>query len=85
MLIQLDAVTNTYTFSLRLRYVGCHTTYRPDYFVRNASAPDAVRQYYPDAMPPYVEASEYSFVECKLIDLFRNQMCISQYVSFFSG
>ncbi|TFK85189.1 hypothetical protein K466DRAFT_495238 [Polyporus arcularius HHB13444] len=62
---------------------GCHTTYRPDYFVQNASAPDAVRQYYP-SMPKYLEASEYSFVESSLIELFRNQMAVSQWVAMNS-
>ncbi|RDX54688.1 hypothetical protein OH76DRAFT_1340898, partial [Lentinus brumalis] len=54
----------------------CKTTYRPDYLVRNASSPDSVREYYP-GVPEYIEASEYSFVDAKLISLFRNQMAVS--------
>ncbi|KAI0708330.1 hypothetical protein C8Q76DRAFT_627155 [Earliella scabrosa] len=55
---------------------GCHTTYRPNYSIRNASSPTSERVYYGD-IPDVVEASEYAFVETKLAILFRTQMAFS--------
>ena len=39
----------------------CHTTYRPNYFVYDASKPDAVRQYY-GGVPRFIEVNEHSYV-----------------------
>ena len=61
-------------------HAECKTTYRANYFVREASRPDALREYY-GGVPAIIEVAEYSFVEAKLVGLFRNQMAFSQYVS----
>ncbi len=61
------------------RFPECKTTYRPDYFVQEASSSTAQRQYY-GGVPDVLEVAEYSFVEAKLVGLFRNQMAFSQYV-----
>ena len=58
-------------------HAECKTTYRANYFVREASRPDALREYY-GGVPAIIEVAEYSFVEAKLVGLFRNQMAFSQ-------
>ncbi|RDX40837.1 hypothetical protein OH76DRAFT_1504468 [Lentinus brumalis] len=62
-------------YSLYCKGTCCHTTYRHDYLVRSARSPDAVREYYP-GVPHALEASEYSFVESKLVQVFRSQMAL---------
>ena len=56
---------------------GCKTTYRPNYYVSNADADGAVRQYY-DGVPKYLEVTLHSYVEEKLVRLFRHQMAFAQ-------
>ena len=56
---------------------GCNTTYRPNYFVQNASGADARRIYY-GGVPDYLEVSEHAYVEKDLVMLFRAQMCFAQ-------
>lgn len=55
----------------------CNTTYRPNYYIRNASQNDAQRVYYP-GVPVVLEASETCYVESALVNLFRAQMFFAQ-------
>ncbi|RPD52418.1 hypothetical protein L226DRAFT_468036 [Lentinus tigrinus ALCF2SS1-7] len=54
----------------------CHTTYRPNYIVRNASSPDATRVYY-QGIPDALEVSEHTYIERDLVVLFRAQMAFA--------
>ena len=56
---------------------GCHTTYRPNYHVRDAGKADAHRVY-ALGLPDYIEVSEHTYVETALVNLFRAQMCFAQ-------
>ncbi|KAI0724251.1 hypothetical protein C8T65DRAFT_691377 [Cerioporus squamosus] len=59
------------------KHLGCRTTYRPNYSVRNAQDDDAKRCYYA-GMPNVLEISERSYVEKELVGLFQAQMCFAQ-------
>ncbi|KAI0744417.1 hypothetical protein C8Q76DRAFT_604520 [Earliella scabrosa] len=54
----------------------CHTTYRPNYRVRDASSDHAVRVY-DEGIPPVLEVAEHAYVEKELVELFRAQMCFA--------
>ncbi|TFK78734.1 hypothetical protein K466DRAFT_506824 [Polyporus arcularius HHB13444] len=56
---------------------GCKTTYRPNYYVANASRPDAQRKYY-GGIPEALEVTEHYYVESELVRLFRAQIAFAQ-------
>ena len=57
--------------------LGCHTTYRPNYYVSNAESTTAIRQYY-QGVPDYIEVTQHSYVDLELTRLFRHQMAFAQ-------
>ena len=57
--------------------LGCSTSYYPNYYVSHPRAQTATRRYY-SGVPQYVEAVKHSYVETKLVKLFRSQMAFTQ-------
>lgn len=62
---------------------GCNTTYRPNYYVQQASLPGAVRHYY-GGIPAAIEVAEHAYIDRDLMKLIRAQMTFAQYVIPFS-
>ena len=62
-----------------IHFTGCHTTYRPNYYVTSADRTDSRRVYY-GGIPQYIEAAESFYFDSILIEHFRYQMALSQCV-----
>lgn len=58
---------------------GCKTTYRPNYYITNASNDESERVYSLE-VPQYLEITQHSYIERELVAVFRHQMAFTQYV-----
>lgn len=63
--------------ALILPLAECKTRYAPNYKVQNASKADAKRVFH-DEIPDILEVEDTTFVEVKLINVFREMMVTLQ-------
>ncbi|KAF7311125.1 hypothetical protein HMN09_00656700 [Mycena chlorophos] len=58
--------------AIRLHCPSCNTTYFPDYFVHSA-----MRTYYADYMPDYIQIGTHQFIEKKLVSLWTSLLLVA--------
>jgi hypothetical protein len=59
---------------------GCHIRFYHNYYVREASDPNAQREYYFQQVPKYIHVAEATYIELALCHFFTIQMALEQYV-----
>ncbi|KAJ7367255.1 hypothetical protein DFH08DRAFT_1005692, partial [Mycena albidolilacea] len=55
---------------------GCHIRFYHNYYVREASNPDAQREYYFQQVPKYIHVAEATYIELALCHFFTIQMAL---------
>lgn len=61
--------------------IACHTRFHPNYYVKDASREDSVREWYDSAVPEFIHITQKTFVESKLCEYFEYQMAMTQCVN----
>lgn len=63
-----------------INFSGCNTRYFNNYYVRNGSQMDSVRQYYSSSTPEFIEVTDHVIVDKSFCEWVRNEIALNWYV-----